>query len=117
MRLDFMFVSVRTSDLQPGMVVARDVKDLHGRLLVPAGAKTSAKHLNVLKIWGVSEVFINGDSKLEKKADPLDALDPRQRKQIEEEMQTLFCRHDLNDPVIKELMDICIHRKLNTSLK
>lgn len=108
-----MVVSVRTSDLQPGMVVARDVKDLHGRLLVPAGAKTLPKHLKVLKIWGIPEVFIKGDSEAEKKTDPIDALDPRQRKQIEEEIQTLFCRQDLNNPVIKELMNICIHRKLN----
>lgn len=108
-----MVVSVRTSDLQPGMVVARDVKDLHGRLLVPAGAKTLPKHLKVLKIWGVPEVFIKGDSEAEKKADPVDALDLRQRKQIEEEIQTLFCRHDPSDPVIEELISICIHRKLN----
>lgn len=109
-----MVVNMRTSDLQPGMVVARDVKDLHGRLLVPAEAKISAKHLKVLKIWGVPEVFIKGDPESEKKADSLDALDPVQRKHIEKEMQALFCRQDPSDPVIKELVNICIQRKLNT---
>ncbi len=109
-----MTVSVRTSDLKAGMVVARDIKDLHGRLLVPSGVKISDKQLKVFKIWGVPEVFIQGDSESEKKADSLDALDPRQRKQIEEEIQTLFCRHDPSDPVIRELVNICIHRKLNT---
>jgi hypothetical protein len=117
MRLNFMVVSVRISDLKPGMVVARDVKDLHGRLLVPAGAKTSAKHLEVFKIWGVPEVFIKGDSESEKKADPIEMLDPRKRKQIEKEMQALFCRQDPSDPVIKELVNICIQRKLNTPLE
>jgi len=107
-----MVVSVRTFDLKPGMVVARDVKDLHGRLLVPAGAKTSAKHLQIFKIWGVSEVFIQGDSNIVKKADPLENLDPELRKEIEKEMQTLFCRHDLKNPFSKELMNLCMHRKL-----
>jgi hypothetical protein len=108
-----MIVSVRTCDLKPGMRVARDVKDLHGRLLVPAGAKTSAKHLKVLKIWGVPEVFIQGVSGSEKKVDPMKNVDSRRRKEIEKEMRTLFCRQDLNDPVVKELINMCIHRKLN----
>lgn len=112
-----MVVSVRISDLQPGMVVARDVKDLHGRLLVSAGAKTSAKHLKVFKIWGVPEVFIKGDSESVEKADPIEAVNPLQRKEIEKEIQALFCRHDPSNPVIKELVNICIQRKLNTPLE
>lgn len=107
-----MVVSVRTSDLIPGMVVAQDVKNMHGRLLVPAGAKTSAKLLKVFKIWGVSEVFIKGVSTARKKADLMENLDPRRRKEIENEIQTLFCRQDRGDPFIKELIKICIRRKL-----
>jgi len=108
-----MVFSVRVSDLKPGMVVAQDVRDLQGRLIVPAGAKTSAKHLKVFKIWGVPEVFVQGDSEAGETPDPIDTLDPQKKEQITKEMQTLFCRHDLNDPVIKELVNICIQRKLN----
>ncbi|GJL77116.1 MAG: hypothetical protein NPINA01_01050 [Nitrospinaceae bacterium] len=112
-----MVVSVRTSDLKPGMVVARDVKDLHGRLLVPAGVKASAKHLKVFKIWGVPEVFIEGKTNARIESDPLEVVDPKKKKAIEGKVKALFSRNDLKHPFIQELVSICIHRELKASSK
>ena len=51
---------VHTSNLKPGMVLAGAVRDINGRLLLSGGKTIEADHLRIFKIWGVSEVPIQG---------------------------------------------------------
>ena len=110
-----MDVSVRTFDLKLGMVVARDLKDPHGRFLLSAGEKISNKHLKVFKVWGVPEVFIREPSISKRKKHPSEHLDPQIKKAIEEEVKIRFSRNKPNQPFIKELMKVCVQRKLKAS--
>ena len=47
-------------NLEAGMVLADDVHDRAGRMLLGAGAELTAKHLVVFRTWGVEEVEIVG---------------------------------------------------------
>ena len=46
---------------QPGMVLAANVLDQRGRLLIPHGKELSEKHIAALQMWGVESVEIQGD--------------------------------------------------------
>ena len=44
--------------LKPGMVLAVDVMDTNGRLLLSEGQSIAPKHMNIFKMWGVPEVQV-----------------------------------------------------------
>ncbi|MBK1674185.1 hypothetical protein CKO35_12900 [Ectothiorhodospira shaposhnikovii] len=51
-------ISIRADQARPGSVLANDVRDRSGRLLLSAGLPLREKHVRVLKTWGVTEIFI-----------------------------------------------------------
>lgn len=54
---------IAVNHLEQGMVLSEDVLDLNERLLLAKGQKIEAKHLRVLKIWGIAQVNVVGESK------------------------------------------------------
>jgi hypothetical protein len=46
-----LFLSI--SQLKPGMILATDVTDTNGRLLLSKGQSIAPKHMNIFKMWGV----------------------------------------------------------------
>ena len=57
---------VAVADLEPGMVVAKDVKDQGGRIMLRAGNEISEKHLGILKKWGIHDVDVEGHGEEER---------------------------------------------------
>lgn len=47
--------------VREGMVLAAPVTDRRGRLLIPAGKELTERHVEALRMWGVSHVEIDGD--------------------------------------------------------
>ncbi|MEQ8160098.1 MAG: hypothetical protein ABRQ33_02835, partial [Smithellaceae bacterium] len=47
-------------NLQAGMILAEDLADATGRLLIAKGTVLTEKHLKICKIWGVVEARIEG---------------------------------------------------------
>lgn len=45
-------------DLQPGMTLAEDIYARNGRFLIGRNTRLQPEHLQVLKVWGVTEVAI-----------------------------------------------------------
>ncbi|MBK1690787.1 hypothetical protein [Ectothiorhodospira mobilis] len=54
--------TLSTQDAHPGMIVAVDVRDRSGRLLIPAGTPLKEKHLRVLQIWGIATLSVRDPS-------------------------------------------------------
>ncbi|MFP4079156.1 MAG: ABC transporter permease [Ectothiorhodospira sp.] len=52
--------TIPTQDAHSGLVVAEDVIDRNGRLLIPAGSILQEKHLRVLKTWGIAQLRVRG---------------------------------------------------------
>ncbi|MEQ9400729.1 MAG: hypothetical protein RJQ04_16310 [Longimicrobiales bacterium] len=50
---------------QEGMVLSAPVTDRRGRLLIPAGKELSERHVDALRMWGVTHVEVEGDSPAE----------------------------------------------------
>ncbi|HNR31620.1 MAG TPA: HDOD domain-containing protein [Candidatus Hydrogenedentes bacterium] len=56
-----MAIIVR-NDLRPGMTLAQDVADRHGRLLLGTGTILEDKHIRMLKLWGIPSIKVMDDA-------------------------------------------------------
>ena len=52
---------IAVDQVQAGMVLAAEVTDKRGRLLIPSGRTLDPKHVQALRMWGISRVEIEGD--------------------------------------------------------
>jgi len=104
---------VLLKNLRPGMVVAAEVKDLNGNVLIHKGAEIEDKHERILKSWGISDVEILGD-----RMDPiffdqyLNRVDSEGLKQAQDRLNLLFSRSNTEFPATQMLYRLCLERKL-----
>jgi hypothetical protein len=49
---------LKIDNLQQGMVVAADIKNLDDMLLFPAGCELSERHIRMLRTWGINEILV-----------------------------------------------------------
>jgi hypothetical protein len=105
---------VKIRELEVGAILATDVKDMSGRLLLSAGSEIAEKHLNIFKIWGVIEVEITSSGELvQSQADvDLSDVDPEILKQVEQNLDKLFLHNDRSHPVMQELISYVKEVKL-----
>ena len=97
--------------LEAGMVLARDVRDASGMVLLGAGAEINARHIQIFKSWGIGEVEIKGADQAAVNAQILASLDAVERARIEKEIDRLFIHNDPSDPVVEELRRIALTRE------
>ena len=102
---------VPINNLIHGMVLAADVRDRNGRLLLKDGTELTDKHLNILRTWGTVEAEVVGASENQDGRACADAIDPELLVGIEAEITPLFRHTDLTHPAIKELLHIRIVRE------
>ena len=87
--------------LKPGMILATDVTDMSGRLLLSKGQAIAPKHLNIFRMWGVPEVQVQDDR--EEGPDDAPAVDPEIMRQTAESLKSAFSGNDLNHPAVAEI--------------
>jgi HD-like signal output (HDOD) protein len=97
---------IHINKLEPGMVLADEVRDLSGKLLLGKDITVQPEHFRVLKTWGVTEINIRGNNggKEEAKSN----LDPEQIEKIKESSMQVFSHNDLNHPAIKEIFRLSV---------
>jgi hypothetical protein len=93
---------------EPSMVLANPVTDKTGRLLIPAGKVLSERHLESLRMWGISTVDVEGSSPELSETEP---LDPEMVMEAEAYMAQHFGGNDLRHPFMSALSRYCVHRK------
>ncbi len=100
--------------IEPGMILATEVKDRNGRVLLSAGAEITEKHLRIFKMWGIlGAMVLGGQTEEEPHKHPLE-IDPDQLRKAEQRTADLFCHNDLNHPFIKELARLVTLENLNS---
>lgn len=94
------------TQIEEGMVLAEDVKDINSRLLISKGERITAENFRILKIWGIPEVKIEGERSAAKKKSsiPGTKITPRQK----EEIRKIFSYVDLKHPAIREIYRLSI---------
>ena len=103
---------VAIENIEIGMVLAGDVQDRSGRMLLGAGAELTQKHLVIFRTWGVLEADIAGQGNSEP-ADqiPVD-VDPLELAAAEQALTSLFRHTNRAHPAIIELMRLAALRKV-----
>jgi HD-like signal output (HDOD) protein len=92
---------IAVDNLEQGMVLSEDVRDINTRLLLSKGQKIVPKHIRILKIWGVTEVKIVGNQ--DEHALDIPAADPERAKQIQAAIEMVFKRVNLENQLFNEI--------------
>ena len=106
--------AVLTDKLKPGKILAQEVRDINGRLLLARGNEIGANHIRIFKIWGVSEVTVEGPAQGNEKSDP--GFNSEIFEQVQETAKTLFRHADLDHPVIKKIFNLSVQFKCEHNL-
>jgi hypothetical protein len=99
-------ILVLVNNLKEEMTIAKPVV-IQGKTLLTAGAQLSAKHIQILKAWGISDVWIEGSSELN---DNSIDLDSEEFYDIKTKLDARFSKCIEND-IIKELKRIITIRE------
>ena len=94
------------NDLKPGMILDEEVRDINGRLLLKKNKKIQSSHIRIFKIWGVTEVNIQGNNG--DQSPSTGTVSPEQIEKIEKDTKSLFRHVDLEHPAIKEIFRISV---------
>ena len=106
--------AVQTDKLKPGQILAEEVRDINGRLLLASGNEIQTNHIRIFMIWGISEVNGAGAASGRDKIDP--ELDSELVEQAKESMMVL-CRHlDMEHPAIKEIYKLAVQFRCRHNL-
>jgi len=101
---------IKTDLLTAGMMVARDVANIDGMLLIPAGSTLSDRQIGILQAWGVPEVEVQA-SEAVPDMDPLARMSPQSVAVLKAELMKSFWRSSDSDPVFLEIFKLLLQRK------
>jgi hypothetical protein len=99
-------IRLKSEALQPGMVVARDVKNIDGMLLTPSGCALSERQINILQAWGVTEVEVEAGEEMARAYDPLAQLPPETLVKLTADLRARFWKPDDFGPVPAEIFKL-----------
>ena len=96
---------ISIDNLQPGMILDEDAL-AGGNTLLTAGSTLSAKHIDILRSWGVMDVDIKGITNTEIGAGEMEQFDIELVTTFENQLRPLFALNDEKNPFISELLRI-----------
>ena len=108
-------VLVKVANIQPGMVLAANVRDLNERLLLSKGVVIEDQHLRILKMWGIFEVKVEAAEGRMGEDDP--SLDEEQVRTVSQVMASRFSRLDLSHPAIIEILRLSIAYRVRNGIE
>ena len=95
--------------VQAGMVLAKEVRDRRGRLLLPAGHEVTPRSLRVFRMWGVTELEVEGQEAANP-TEPAAAIPAARLQAARERAQALFRHADREHPLVAELLRLAGQR-------
>ncbi len=107
---------VQIDNIEVGMVLASDVKDRNGRMLLGAGAELTQKHLVVFRTWGIVEVDIAGIDYAQEESSVPAEMDPAAVAAAEEELRPRFLHSGTEHPALKELLTLAAIKKVQNGV-
>lgn len=96
---------IALEDLQPGMVLARDVKDFSGRMILSTGMEITGKHLGIFRAWGITEADVAGVEQEDLATAATARIDPVLRRRAEAEAKGFYLRASFEHQIPAMLLD------------
>jgi hypothetical protein len=101
---------IKTELLQEGMVVSSDVRNIDNMLLIPSGCTLTARQINILQAWGVTELDVQTAAATQD-TDLLAKLPPEVLTRWKDELKATFWKADEADPVFAEIFKLMLRRR------
>ncbi|MFH1081637.1 MAG: HDOD domain-containing protein [Pseudomonadota bacterium] len=98
------------AELQPDMVLAGDLRAYNGRLLLPKGVCLLAKHIKIMKMWGVVEAHVKNASSLHQRSADNARRPEAGLSLAQQQVRGRFCCASLDHPAISELYQCAVER-------
>ncbi len=90
------------------MILAEDVHDQQGRLLLPTGSELTDRHLRAFQMWGILTVKVRGAGE---EAAPDPVISPEILAEAERRVRERMHHNDLALPVIAEIVRFAVQRE------
>ncbi|MFN8009170.1 MAG: hypothetical protein U0V70_19515 [Terriglobia bacterium] len=103
---------IRLESATPGMILANDLKERGGRVLLGKGAEITQRHLMIFKAWGVTEVDVEGADEKEGQEIPTESVDPALLEEIKAQADDLFRHTDPQHAANRELIRLFTLRQI-----
>jgi hypothetical protein len=97
---------INLDDIEPGMILCRDITNRNGLVLLTAGDEITEKRLKILRMWGITEADIKGIEKEEMLDKATAGIDPRLIEEATLKTLEIFRHTDRTHPFIKELLQL-----------
>jgi hypothetical protein len=107
--------TVPVRDLPVGVLLAEDVVDRSGRVLLRRGSAIEQRHLRILAMWGVTEVAIEGDAGAQQP--PEAPVEDDIRMAAERQTAAIFAHTNRDHPAMVELARLSTARLLGIGLE
>jgi len=98
---------VLVDQAKPGMALAAPVKDRMGRLLIPAGAELSERHVGALSAWGIEGIEIEADEAPEPEVE----ISPEIEAAARAELKVVFLHAGSDHPFLEALLELAVARR------
>jgi HD-like signal output (HDOD) protein len=98
---------VATDKIKSGQILAEEVRDINGRLLLAKGHAIEERHVRIFKIWGIPEVNLVGADHHAAPSDP--SMDAARIEKTKKSVKTLLCHVDPAHPAIKEIYRLAVN--------
>ena len=97
-------------ELEAGMVLAQDVRDGSGRVLLSAGNEIQEKHLKIFKTWGIASAEIDASDLDMDALEGASKIDPKTLDAAKKKAELLFVLAENDHPAMKELLQIATNK-------
>ena len=104
------------NDLRYSMVLANEVKNKHGNVLMKKGDVLKEKHITLLKSWGITEADIEGVDRDQLEKREMEALSLALIASVEGELKDLFSEFGDNS-LMEELYRVTKKFKLKKAVE
>ena len=104
--------SISLQNLKAGMVLASDIVENHGQVLLTAGSTITDKHINIFRTWGIPEADVANVDEEEIEISVTLDLDPQLLKVAQTRADDLFRFNNLELPAIKKLTQMFIKNEV-----
>ncbi len=102
---------VTINKIEQGMVLGEDLKDRDDRFLLPSGTNLTARHIKMLKMWGVIEANIEGIAQEDVEDNAISKIDPATIEMAEKIVRGRFRYSNTDHPAIQVLFRFCTLQK------
>lgn len=103
---------LKTDALEPGMILAEDLKTSEGRMLLPRGAMITEAHIRTCRVWGIVEANVHSDEdENSDEVTSLSELDPQVLDACKIMAAQRFVLNPSSHPAVKEMAKLYVLRQ------